>query len=74
MSWFCQKGNFFEHVLLSYLDYYKKSKMNVSKCKSNGSGKCGSSWGIEEVYSVLNLHWDCKNHKIWKVWNWMRKN
>ena len=36
--------------------------MSVSKCKFNGSGKCGSSRGIEEVYSVLNVDRDCKNH------------
>ena len=36
--------------------------MNTSKCKFNDSGKCGSSRGIEEVYSVLNLDRDCKNH------------
>ena len=36
--------------------------MSVSKCKFNGSGKCGSSRGIEEVYSVLNVDRDRKNH------------
>ena len=82
MSCFCQEGNLlFEHALLSFLDYYKKSKMNVSKYKFNGSGKCSSSRGIEEVCSVLNLNWDCKNHlKSLKLLHqyeecqWMRKN
>ena len=36
--------------------------MNISKCKFNGSGKCGSSRGIKDVYSVLNRDQVCKNH------------
>ena len=37
--------------------------MNVSKFEFNGSGKCGSSRGIEKFIQYLTyLDQDCKNH------------